>query len=116
MPPQQQVGVVALGVRPPSPELRIGICSAPSSAGGRPITAHGFRSTFRDWASETTTFPLEVAEAALARTIRDKAQAAYERGDKLAKRRKMMEAWAAYCARPAEAGGAKVVTLAAVSA
>jgi len=80
---------------------------------GRPITAHGFRSTFRDWVGETTSFPLEIAEAALAHTIRDKAQAAYERGDKLAKRRKMMEAWAAYCARPAAADGGKVVVLAA---
>lgn len=85
-------------------------------ANGRPVTAHGFRSTFRDWCGEATAFPLEVAEAALAHTIRDKAQAAYERGDKLAKRRKMMEAWAAYCARPLAVGGAKVVTLAAVSA
>lgn len=82
-------------------------------AGGRPITAHGFRSTFRDWVGETTAFPLEIAEAALAHTIRDKAQAAYERGDKLAKRRKMMEAWACYCARPAAAGAGNVVALAA---
>ena len=80
-------------------------------ASGRPITAHGFRSTFRDWCGETTSFPLEVAEAALAHAIRDKAQAAYERGDKLAKRRKMMEAWAGYCARPEAAGGARVVNL-----
>ena len=81
-------------------------------ASGRPITAHGFRSTFRDWAGETTSFPLEVAEAALAHTIGNKGQAAYERGDKLAKRRKMMEAWAAYCTRPAVAAGAAVVRLA----
>lgn len=74
----------------------------------RPITVHGLRSTFRDWAGEETAFPLEVAEAALAHVIRDKAQAAYERGDKLAKRRRMMEAWGAYCTRPAtdaKAGG-----------
>ncbi|MCB4820756.1 tyrosine-type recombinase/integrase [Roseicella aerolata] len=80
-------------------------------AAGRPITAHGFRSTCRDWVGEEASFPLEIAEAALAHTIRDKAQAAYERGDKLAKRRKMMEAWAAYCARPAAAGAGKVVRL-----
>ena len=65
---------------------------------------------------ETTSFPLEIAEAALAHTIRDKAQAAYERGDKLAKRRKMMEAWAAYCGRAAAAGDGKVVPLATVMA
>lgn len=83
---------------------------------GRPITTHGFRSTFRDWCGEATAFPLEVAEAALAHAIRDKAQAAYERGDKLAKRRRMMEAWAGYCARPEAASGARVVTLAALPA
>ncbi len=83
-------------------------------ATGRPVTAHGFRSTFRDWVGETTSFPLEIAEAALAHTIRDKAQAAYERGDKLAKRRKMMEAWAAYCTRPAAVVAPMVVTLKAV--
>lgn len=81
-------------------------------AAGRPVTAHGFRSTFRDWVGETTAFPLEIAEAALAHTIRDKAQAAYERGDKLAKRRTMMDAWAAYCSRPAAAAGGNVVALA----
>lgn len=75
-------------------------------AAGRPVTAHGFRSTFRDWVGETTSFPHAIAEAALAHIIRDKAQAAHEPGDKLAKRRKMMEAWAAYCARPAATGGA----------
>ncbi|RYI95431.1 MAG: site-specific integrase, partial [Acetobacteraceae bacterium] len=80
-------------------------------AGGRPITAHGFRSTFRDWCGEATAFPLEVAEAALAHAIRDKAQAAYERGDKLLKRRKMMEAWASYCALPEATGGARVINL-----
>jgi integrase len=82
-------------------------------ATGRPITVHGLRSTFRDWAGEETAFPLEVAEAALAHVIRDKAQAAYERGDKLVKRRKMMEAWGAYCTRPgteAKAAG-KVVAM-----
>jgi integrase len=84
-------------------------------AEGRPITAHGFRSTFRDWVGETTSFPLEIAEAALAHTIRDKAQAAYERGDKLAKRRKMMEAWATYCCRAAAAGEGKVVALSVVT-
>ena len=76
-------------------------------ATGRPITVHGLRSTFRDWAGEATSFPLEVAEAAVAHVIGNKAQAAYERGDKLAKRRKMMEAWGAFCSRPATEAGAK---------
>ncbi len=61
------------------------------------LTAHGFRSTFRDWAAERTAFPREVAEMALAHTIGDKVEAAYRRGDLFEKRRKMMDAWADYC-------------------
>ncbi|PKH74092.1 integrase [Stenotrophomonas sp. Betaine-02u-21] len=61
------------------------------------ITVHGFRSTFKDWAGETTEFPDDLSEAALAHRIRDKAKAAYKRGTMLEKRRKMMEAWADYC-------------------
>ena len=61
------------------------------------VTVHGFRSTFKDWASETTDFPDDLSEAALAHKIRDKAKAAYKRGTMLEKRRKMMEAWATFC-------------------
>ena len=61
------------------------------------VTVHGFRSTFRDWASETTSFPHEVCEMALAHTIANKAEAAYRRGDLFDKRRKLMDAWAGYC-------------------
>lgn len=57
------------------------------------ITVHGFRSTFRDSAGETTGFPREVIEAALAHGIKDKAEAAYARSDLFDKRRKLMEAW-----------------------
>jgi integrase len=61
------------------------------------LTAHGFRSTFRDWAAEQTNFPREVAEMALAHVVEDKTEAAYRRGDLFRKRQKMMAAWAAYC-------------------
>lgn len=61
------------------------------------ITVHGFRSTFKDWASETTDFPDDLSEAALAHTIRDKAKAAYKRGTMIDKRRALMTAWADYC-------------------
>ena len=73
------------------------------------LTAHGFRSTFRDWAAECTNFPSEVVEMALAHAVSDKVEAAYRRGDLFEKRRKLMEAWAAYCAR-VEAPG-KIVPL-----
>ncbi|MGH8040594.1 MAG: tyrosine-type recombinase/integrase, partial [Rudaea sp.] len=62
------------------------------------LTVHGFRSTFRDWVGETTNYPREVAEAALAHTIKDKAEAAYARGDLFAKRRRMFDDWAGYLA------------------
>jgi integrase len=61
------------------------------------LTVHGFRSTFRDWAAERTNFPNEVVEMALAHAIAGKAEAAYRRGDLIEKRRKLMDAWAAYC-------------------
>jgi integrase len=61
------------------------------------VTVHGFRSSFRDWAGDKTSFPREVAEAALAHAIGDETEAAYRRSDALAKRRKLMDAWAAYC-------------------
>jgi integrase len=62
------------------------------------LTAHGFRSTFRDWAAERTNFPNEVVEMALAHAISDKTEAAYRRGDLFQKRRKLMDSWAAFCA------------------
>ncbi|MEX2431485.1 MAG: integrase, partial [Dehalococcoidia bacterium] len=60
-------------------------------------TVHGFRSSFRDWCGEETAFPDAVAEAALAHVIGDETERAYRRGDALAKRRKLMDAWAGYC-------------------
>ena len=70
-----------------------------------PVTTHGFRSTFRDWAGETTAFPREVIEHALAHQLKDKAEAAYARGTLMEKRRKLMTAWAEYCERAADASG-----------
>ncbi|WP_298428371.1 site-specific integrase, partial [Rhodoblastus sp.] len=68
------------------------------------LTVHGFRSAFRDWCAEETHFPREVAEAALAHVLKDKTEAAYRRGDALAKRRELMAAWAAYCEFPIASG------------
>lgn len=62
------------------------------------ITVHGFRSAFRDWASERTGFPAEVVEMALAHAIENKVEAAYRRGDLFAKRAKLMQAWAGFLA------------------
>ena len=68
------------------------------------LTVHGFRSSFRDWCAEATPHPRDVAEAALAHTLRDKVEAAYRRGDMLDRRAKMMTEWAIFLARPADAG------------
>ena len=64
-------------------------------------TVDGFRATFRDWAAHCTNFSRELAEKALAHTIGDETARAYQRGDLLDKRRKLMEAWADYCMRSA---------------
>lgn len=82
--PLSENGMLALLQKPPRKGL------------GLPYTVHGFRSSFRDWAAETTAFPGEVVEMALAHTIRDKTEAAYRRGNLLAKRRELMEAWAEF--------------------
>lgn len=63
-----------------------------------PYTVHGFRSAFRDWVSEETQYPGEIAEAALAHVVKDKTEAAYRRGNLLEKRRLLMKDWATYCA------------------
>jgi integrase len=62
------------------------------------LTAHGFRSTFSDWAAERTNFAAEVREMALAHTVADKVEAAYRRGDLFQKRRQLADAWGRYCA------------------
>lgn len=63
-------------------------------------TVHGFRSTFRDWVGESTSYPLHLAEAALAHALKNKVEAAYARGDLLAKRAKLMQAWSSYMNSP----------------
>jgi integrase len=61
------------------------------------LTAHGFRSSFRDWAAERTNFPSEVAEMALAHAVSSKVEAAYSRGDLFERRRRLMTAWSTFC-------------------
>lgn len=69
---------------------------------------HGFRSTFRDWSGEVSTFPRDVCEMALAHVIQNKVEAAYRRGDLFDKRRKLMTAWADWCGKGT---GAKVLPI-----
>ena len=63
------------------------------------ITVHGFRSTFRDWCAESTNYPADVAEMALAHSLRDKTEAAYRRGDLFHKRARLMTDWARFCSK-----------------
>lgn len=76
-----------------------------------PATTHGFRSTFRDWAGERTAHPREVIEHALAHQLKDKAEAAYQRGSLFEKRRQLMDDWSAFLDRPVQSG--QVIALAA---
>jgi len=69
------------------------------------LTVHGFRSTFRDWCAEMTAYPRELAESALAHTLKDQTEAAYQRGDMLEKRRKLMDAWSDYCLKGKQSSG-----------
>jgi integrase len=78
---------------------------------GRAIVPHGFRSSFKDWASEQTNFANEVSEAALAHVIGDETEQAYRRGDMLLKRRRLMEAWAKYCDVKPPLADAKVAAI-----
>jgi integrase len=90
-------GLVFPGERRGKPLSNMATLMVLRRMGRTDLTAHGFRSTFRDWAAECTSFPREVAEAALAHVVGDKVEAAYRRGDLFEKRRRLMEAWARHC-------------------
>ncbi|MER2509209.1 MAG: integrase arm-type DNA-binding domain-containing protein [Amaricoccus sp.] len=77
---------------------------AMGALGAEAFTVHGFRSAFRDWCGDATNFPRDVAEMALAHKVGDATEQAYRRASALAKRGKLMEAWAAYVTRPKPAG------------
>jgi integrase len=95
---------VFVGARVRKPLSQMALLMTLRRMGRAGLTVHGFRSTFRDWASESTNFSREVAEAALAHAIPDKVEAAYRRGDLFERRRQLMEAWSRYCAAAPEAG------------
>jgi integrase len=98
------------GGKPGRPLSNMAMLKALARMGRGDLTTHGFRSTFRDWAAERTSFPAEVAEMALAHVVSDKVEAAYRRGDLFQKRRQLAEAWAKFCAAPAPTGG-KVIAI-----
>lgn len=98
-------GLIFPGRGEDAPMSNMAMLAVLKRMGRADITVHGFRSTFRDWAGEQTHHAREVIEHALAHQLADEAEAAYQRGDLLTKRRALMEDWARYCAtaRPAKA-------------
>ena len=107
--PEKQEALVFIGRNQTKPLSKMGLLSLLNRMECRgDITVHGFRSSFRDWCAEQTAFPREVAESALAHVSGDKVELAYRRGDLFEKRRRLMDAWADYCATPSvneNAGG-----------
>jgi integrase len=93
-------GFVFPGGRPGKPLSNMAFLMLLRRMGRGDLTAHGFRATFKTWASDRTSFQNEVVEASLAHAIGSKVEQAYRRGDLFDKRRKLMDAWAAYCAAP----------------
>jgi integrase len=102
-------GFVFPGLKTAAARSDVALTKAVDVAGGNGATVHGMRSTFRDWCAETTNYPRELAEAALAHTLKYKAEAAYQRGDLLERRRRLMTDWADFCGREMIAG--EVVSL-----
>lgn len=101
----KQSDYVFPGVRAKKPLSNMALLMTLRRMDRNDLTAHGFRSTFRDWAAEMTAYPHEVAEMALAHAVGDKVEAAYRRGDLFEKRRRIMEDWAKYCNAPSAKPG-----------
>ncbi len=94
------------GRKPQTPLSNMALLMTLRRMGRADLTAHGFRSSFRDWAAERTNVPNEVAEMALAHVVSDKTVAAYARSDLFEKRRRLMNAWATFCtAAPVQEAG-----------
>jgi integrase len=96
--PRERGGYVFPGAKATSPLSNMAMLELLRGMNGNGLTVHGFRSTFRDWAGDRTNFAREVIEHAISHQIKDKAEASYRRSTALEKRRKLMEAWANYCA------------------
>jgi integrase len=105
----KQSNFIFPGTRPGQPLSNLAFLKLLERMERGKLTVHGFRSTFRDWAAERTAYPRELAEMALAHAIADKVERAYRRGDLFERRARLMEDWAAHCAR--EGGPADVVPI-----
>jgi integrase len=92
------------GARDGKPLSNMAMLKTLERMGRDDLTSHGFRSSFRDWAAETTGYPGDLVEMALAHVVSNATEAAYRRGDMFDKRRRLMDDWAAYCAAPPRQG------------
>ena len=92
-------GIVFIGSKAGKPQAKNTLSKLVTKTMCRNCTVHGFRSSFRTWAAERTAFPRELIEAALAHTTGNAVEIAYQRSDVIEKRRKLMEAWAAFVRR-----------------
>ena len=104
----RQGRIVFAGIRPGAPLGESTLRKVMASLGHGNFTVHGFRSSFRDWCAERTSFQREVCEMALAHAIPDAVEKAYRRGDLFDKRRKLMAAWSSYCCAPPVERGAVI--------
>jgi len=102
-PPENKDGLIFPGPSGDKPLSETAFAMLLDRMGYGSVTAHGFRSSFRDWAAEKTSTPHEVAEMALAHVIANRTEAAYRRGDLFEKRRQLMEKWATFCGSAATA-------------
>ncbi|MDT3669515.1 MAG: integrase arm-type DNA-binding domain-containing protein [Aromatoleum sp.] len=92
-------GYIFPGLKEGKPLSNMAMLALLDRMGRGDLTVHGFRSCFRDWAAETTGFPREICEKALAHLVGDESERAYQRGDLLEKRRRMMDTWSRFCAK-----------------
>jgi integrase len=111
LPREQGSDFVFIGPRPGAGLSAMAMTRTLSRMGRNDITVHGFRSTFMDWAHDTTGYPKVVIDMALTHTVGDKVEAAYRRGDLFAKRTRLMAEWARYCSAPAAIAAAVVQLL-----
>ena len=109
LPAEDGNSFVFVGPRPGAGLSNMAMAKVLDRMGRGDVTVHGFRSTFMDWAHEQTAFPKVVIDMALAHVVGDKSEAAYRRGDLLAKRRQLAEAWAKFCTLPLVQKTGKVV-------
>ncbi len=105
----EQSDFVFPGGRPKSPLSNMAFLAVLKRMKRQDITVHGFRSTFKDWAAETTAYPNEVSEMALAHSIGSKVESAYRRGNLFEKRQHLMRDWAKFCIEPQSGASSKKI-------